>query len=329
MAEKFSKPTPSGFHSQFGWLLWTLVGLGLIWFFTGGTSSETAHQGAYLEPPRPLDSGRAYGTYYEGGDTQQNKTLNLPQAPGNLLRKADSLIGDLFTEVKEVKDIRITPLIGKKIYFGDTISAKAKNPDEEYLRLKVDQYTKNAQNISGLILRGTGLNTSIIIPKAVNLPVLGTSTPKTDVFLPPSGHVIVTSGRSLMGTSFRVNKCTGYFDQFQNYVPDLEKNCPYPIDELKAYGPHGENACAEFVEKIPRCKIFQGAPPKTLSNICVNFLAEKLNYNACITNHKNDKDFYSNEWRLFLNQSTELWRNNDEIIRLMDANDTVLDAVTY
>ncbi|MDO8579391.1 MAG: hypothetical protein Q7R72_00775 [bacterium] len=329
MAEKFSKPESPGFHSQFGWLLWGLVLLGFIWFFTGGTQSETAHEGAYLEPPQPLDGGRAYGTYYEGEDSKQTETLNLPRAPGNFLREVSLLIGDTFSGIKEVRDTRVTPLLGKKIYLGDTVEAKAKNPDEEYLRIEIDPYTKNAQNISGLVLRGTGFNTSIIIPKAINLPVLGTSPAKTDVIIPPGGHAIITSGRSPIGTSFRMNKCAGYLDQFQNYVPDLNRNCPYPSDELKAYGPYRETSCAEFVEKIPRCKIFQDAPAKTLSNICVDFLAEKLNYNACVADHKNDKDFYSNEWRLFLNQSNELWKNSDEIIRLMDAEGAVLDAVTY
>lgn len=331
MAEEFSKSKPEspGFHSQFGWLLWGLVLLGFIWFFTGGTQSETAHEGAYIKPLAPIDSGRAYGTYYEGEDAKQNETLNLPQAPGNFLREASFLIGDIFSEIKEVKDTRVTPLLGKKIYFGDTTKAKAKNPDGEYLRIEIDPYTKNAQNISGLVLRGAGFNTSILIPKAASLPILGTSSVKTDVILPPGGNAIVVSGRSPIGTSFRMNKCAGYLNQFQNYAPDLDRNCPYPADELKAYGPYREVACAEFIEKIPRCEVFQGAPPKTLSNTCVDFLAEKLNYNACVADHKNDKDFYSNEWRLFLNQPNELWKNNDEIIRLMDADGAVLDAVTY
>ncbi len=329
MAEKFSKPESSGFHSQFGWLLWGLVGLGLIWFFTGGTQSETAHEGAYIKPLAPIGSGRAYGTYYEGKGTERNETLNLSPAPGNFLRKTGSLIGDLFTQAKKSEEIHVTPILAKKIYFGDMAGAKVKNPDEEYLRIEIDPYTKNRQNISGLILRGTGFNTSILIPKALNLPVLGTSPSKTDAILPPGGHAIVTSGRSPIGASLRVNKCTGYLDQFQKYVPDLKTNCPYPADELKTYGPYGETTCSEFVQKIPRCQIYQGAPSKTLSNTCVNFLAEKLNYNACVANHKDDKDFYYNEWRLFLNQSSELWRDSDEIIRLMETPDTVLDAVTY
>lgn len=329
MTEKFSKPESPGFHSQFGWLLWGLVLLGFIWFFTGGTQSETAHEGAFLEPPRPLDGGRAYGTYYEGKDRKQDETLDLPQAPGNFLREVSLFIGDALTQAKEIRDTRVIPLLGKKIYFGDMTQAKAKNPDEEYIFIEIDPYTKNAENISGLILRGAGFNTSILIPKAVNLPISGTSPAKTDAILPPGGHAVITSGRSPIGTSFRVNKCTGYLNQFQKYVPDLDKNCPLPTDELKTYGPYGEATCSEFVEKIPRCAVFQGAPPKTLSNVCVDFLAEKLNYNACVADHKNDRDFYSNEWRLFLNQPDKLWKNSGEIIRLMNAEGAVLDAVTY
>ncbi len=318
-----------GLHSEFGWFIWGIVLLGVIWFFRGGTESPTAHGGAYIKPLAPVDSGRVYGTYYEGGAAGQNETLDLPQGPGNFLRKAGLFLDDALTEAKEIKDTRITPLLGKKIYFGDTTRAKSKNPDEEYVVIEADPYTKNATGISGLILRGAGLDTSIILPKAANLALTGTPPVKTDVLLPAGGRAIIVSGRSPIGTSFRVNKCSGYLGQFQKYVPDLDRNCPYPTDELKSYGPAKEAACAEFVERIPRCKIFQGAPPKALSNACVNFLAEKLNYNACAANHKNDQDFYSNEWRLFLNQPGELWRNESEIIRLMDVSNTVLDAVTY
>ncbi|MEK7163255.1 MAG: hypothetical protein AAB775_00900 [Patescibacteria group bacterium] len=318
-----------GFHGEFGWLIWGIVGLGVIWFFRGGTESPTAHGGAYIKPLAPVDSGRVYGTYYAGGDAGQNETLDLPRAPGNFLRKTGLFLGDAFTQVREVKDGRITSLLGKKIYFGDTAQAKAKNPDEEHIVVEADPYSKNVIGISGLVLRGAGLDTSILLPKAAELALTGTPPDKTDILLPPGGRAIIVSGRSPIGTSFRVNKCSGYLSQFQKYVPDLDRSCPYPTDELKLYGPAGEATCAEFVERIPRCKIFQGAPSKALSNACVNFLAEKLNYNACVANHKKDADFYSKEWRLFLNQQNELWRNENEIIRLMDAENTVLDAVTY
>lgn len=319
-----------GFHGEFAWFIYGLVLLGVIWFFTGGTRNQSAHEGAYIKPPAPLDSGRAYGTYYDGNGQGQSGTLNLSRAPGDFLLKFESFIGSMFSQTGQPEKIGAIPLPPtKNIFFGDITQAKAGDSDKEFISIEADPSSRNQNVISGLILRGSGLNTSIIVPQAVNMLVLRTTFTRADVSLPPSGHAIITSGRSPVGTSFRVNKCTGYLDQFQNYFPSLDKNCPYPSDELKSYGPNGEAVCAEFVAKIPRCQIYQGAPPKTLSNTCVNFLAEKLNYNACVADHKNDSDFYSNEWRLFENQPNELWKNNNEIIRLMDNRGTVLDTVNY
>ncbi|MEK7596593.1 MAG: hypothetical protein AAB450_00545, partial [Patescibacteria group bacterium] len=190
-----------GFHGEFGWLIWGIVGLGVIWFFRGGTESPTARGGAYIKPLAPVDSGRVYGTYYAGGDAGQNETLDLPRAPGNFLRKTGLFLGDAFTQVREVKDGRITSLLGKKIYFGDTAQAKAKNPDEEHIVVEADPYAKNVIGISGLVLRGAGLDTSILLPKAAELALTGTPPDKTDILLPPGGRAIIVSGRSPIGTS--------------------------------------------------------------------------------------------------------------------------------
>jgi hypothetical protein len=318
-----------GFHSEFAWFIYGMLILATVWFFMGGPNNETAHEGAYIEPPAPLDSGRVYGTYYEGGDINQPQTLNLPQGPGNFIRKADAIIESFLSQARQAQEVNVASFLTKKIYFEDFAKAKENNVDKEFLHIVGDDSIKGSERISGLVLRGSGLNKAIVIPKAVNLPVLGTTPEKVDVYLQPGGKAIITTGRSPIGSSFRVNKCMGYLQQFQNFYPDIANICPPPANEIKSFGPANDTICVEFVEKTPRCTIPQGAPPRDLTASCVNFLAEKLNYNACVANHKNDKDFYSKEWRLFLNQDSELWKNKNEIIRLTEANGTIIDSITY
>jgi len=84
------------FHGEFAWLIWGLIGLGVIWFFTGGTENPSAHNGAYIKPLAPIDSGRTYGKYYAGNESGTSEKLNLSQTPGNLLLKTESLISDFF-----------------------------------------------------------------------------------------------------------------------------------------------------------------------------------------------------------------------------------------
>ena len=75
------------FHNHFGWLFWGLIILGFVWFFTGGLLRDSSHEGLYLKPPAPLDSGQVYGKYYAGptGTSTQKEKLDIPQWPGNFV----------------------------------------------------------------------------------------------------------------------------------------------------------------------------------------------------------------------------------------------------
>ena len=86
------------FHKEFGWLFWGLIALGILWFFMGGPSKETARGGAYIKPPAPLDSGRVYGNYYEGTPSVQKQKLDLPEAPANLIRFIEAPIRKLLND---------------------------------------------------------------------------------------------------------------------------------------------------------------------------------------------------------------------------------------
>ena len=319
-----------GLHKEFGWLIWGLVGIALVWFFTGGTERPEAHEGQYIKPLAPLDTGEIYGRYYAGKEQAQTRTtLDLPQSPAAIIKKTESGIKSFLDQSEEAKQIHVTSLLAKKVSFDGIAGAKSSDPNKEYIRLLSSEHAKGSINVSGLLLGGNAFDSAAIIPKAVNFPLLGVTPAKTDVLLPPGGRALVTTGRSPVGMSIRVNMCSGYLDQFQDYTPGLEKNCPSAIDELKASGPYNDSACRDLAEKIPRCRIYQGSLPKNISRACVDFLAEKLNYNSCAIRHEKDKDFYKDEWRIFLDRESELWRNKDEIIRLIDAKQNTIDAVTY
>ncbi|HEY9481065.1 MAG TPA: hypothetical protein VIR98_02410 [Candidatus Paceibacterota bacterium] len=86
MADKKDKPKPEPLHKEFAWFIWPLVGLGILWFFMGGPSNPTAHQGQYIKPLAPIDTGEAYGKYYAGEPTAKKETVDLPEAPVTLIR---------------------------------------------------------------------------------------------------------------------------------------------------------------------------------------------------------------------------------------------------
>lgn len=329
MAEKpASKPKPASFHSEFGWFIWGLVGLAALWFFSGGPDRDISHKGAYLKPPAPLDSGIVYGNYY-AGSAKEKTPLKLPEAPGTFIRNTTEKVNGLFIQSKDLNPVESKSFLTKTLGFDGVVGMKNTKSQEEYVRLVTNDYAKNPVVISGLLLQGNGFDTNKIIPKAVNLLTLGVTALKEPVSLPPGSRALITSGRSPVGTSFRENMCTGYLDQFQTYTPNLYKDCPSALDELKRSGPYQESSCVAFVKTIPQCRIYQGKLPDTISSACSVFVTQKLNYNACALDHKTDSGFYKNDWRLFLDSESELWKNKGEIIRLIDERNNTVDAVTY
>ncbi len=314
---------------DFGWFIWGLIGIGVIWFLSGGLYNPSAHQGAYLRPPAPLDTGEVYGKYYEGNLDNDRSRLDLPRKPGEIIRKLTAGVEGYLEESKIAEDIHSTSLLSNSIYFDGIAGAKEDEAVDEYIRIVSSDRAERPVQISGLTLQGRVFGTAILIPQAAELAVIGESPRKANIVLPPGGRALITTARSPIGTSFRVNMCTGYLDQFQKYAPDLRKDCPSPEVELKDTELTGEKACVDFVKSLPKCRVYQGGFPQGLSSACKIFVAEKINYNSCVASHKRDESFYSDEWRIFLDRSREVWAEGNEIIMLIDQKGGIIDAIAY
>ncbi len=62
MEDKKLKSSPSG--SPLGdlkWVLFILVILWFVWFFTGGPQRYESKKGIYIKPADPVDTGEVYG----------------------------------------------------------------------------------------------------------------------------------------------------------------------------------------------------------------------------------------------------------------------------
>lgn len=327
MADK--KGGSGGLYAEFSWFIYGLLGLGALWFFSGGAEREIARAGIYLKPLAPIDSGQAYGAKYISESTNKQSTLKLPEAPADLVREAEEKVTNFLEEAQSISKIHGISLLSKTISLDGIAGAQITSPDREYVRLILPAEAQKSETLSGLILRSGALDISIEIPLGTVLPILGVTYHHEPIILNQGGRAIIATGRSPIGTSFRVNQCTGYLGQFQTYVPDLRKDCPHPIDELKLSGPYGESSCRDYVASIPRCTTARTNPPSTLSSACRAFIVEKLTYNSCVIRHQSDADFLTSEWRVFLGRTEELWKNKQEIIRLMNSKGETLDAITY
>jgi hypothetical protein len=125
--------------------------------------------------------------------------------------------------------------------------------------------------------------------------------------------------------------CTGYLDQFQKFTPDLRQECPEPLIELsQSKSPAAqEESCQDFVRTLPRCRVHKDSFPSTVSASCKAFVTQDLNYNSCAQRNEKSEGFLKNEWRLFLEKTSELWKNKQEVIKLFDTSSETVDAITY
>ena len=78
--------------------------------------------------------------------------------------------------------------------------------------------------------------------------------------------------------------------------------------------------------------IVSGPSPVNVSfeeNTCTNYLSQQNNYSKCFAIHSNDSNFLTGGWRIYLNRSVRLWKNNNETIELLDNSGQVVDSFSY
>jgi hypothetical protein len=298
----------------------------LIWVATGGPLHPIAFTGPKLAQPGVLGGG----TY-----------LQLPRAPYGVGGSNISLPGSSSGE--NTQNSSETPALGGSTFgplspyrnivrMSHYISgAGSADPGNEYIEISVAQNAGFPIDISGWALSSDVTGNIVSIPKGTEVPASGTINAAENIVLTPGTRAMLISGRSPIGASFRENKCIGYFSTFQKFSPPLPQNCPTPSDELSSLYGAGyirDVACIDYVNKLSRCQVAL-SPPVTVSGACQNFMVQYLNYNGCVTAHRNDSDFLGDTWRVYLGRTSPLWRANREVVKLLDINRKTVDAFSY
>ena len=284
-------------------LILFLIGLGFAWYYTGGLSRESS-KSPFIIPP-------IGGGISSGGVSKETVDVS-----GGGLSPSNDTSGSAGQLLRDI------------ITFGSVYGAKQTDPEKEYIEIRFSSKSVGKALLTGLKLKGTyGLD--LIIGDGVYLYWPGSTNTNEPIFLEPGGKAIITTGQSPIGYSFRVNKCTGYLEQFQDFNPRLPQDCLYPRDEDVPSGPSGlDDKCLDYIDRLPRCGIVKSIPAY-LSSQCQEYISAKINYKSCVDTHRNDTDFYKNEWRIFLGRSDELWKEKRETIQLLDKSGGLINAVSY
>lgn len=288
-------------------LVWFLGMIGLLaflWFVSGG--------------PGSAPSG---GSYIPAGGTKE-----IGQSLDGIEKEVKDIEGSLKAEADRRE---ASPYKGQVSFYGSWAGQETA-PAREYLAIKAAPGNKEKIAISGWKLESLLSGASDYIGKGAELPYSGIINSESAIFLGPGEIAYITTGRSPIGVSFKLNVCSGYFEQFQDFTPSLPRECPLIEDEPMPAAPNSlDDKCLDFIERLPRCEFMTSSPPLYLSSQCVEFIGENAGYNSCVDNHKGRKGFYKSEWRIFLKRDSELWKQKREVIRLTDQNGKTVDSVSY
>ncbi len=219
------------------------------------------------------------------------------------------------------------PLDYKDRVWISSISDRETFDERVYIDTNLD--TNEIVNITGWKLRSTVTGNEFVIGGAAIIPHVGVRD-QTPIIISRGARIIISDYTSPINTSFRLNKCTGFFSEGRNFEPALHNKCPAIIDDTTSNVPNLTDECLDYIDTLPRCEV-----PKerdfweTLGASCKNYLLRNVNYESCVTAHKNDSDFFETEWRIYPAQPKILWRDRHEKIQLIDRYGRVVDTVEY
>jgi hypothetical protein len=204
-------------------------------------------------------------------------------------------------------------------------SAFRNDPNEEYIEIFAKTSNKEKILITGWTLENTR-GERFKIGSAPFIPRPGQLVGEQAIFLEPGARAHIITGESPIGTSFQTNLCTGYFSQFDKFEPSLREDCPAPYEEPGAQ--NFEDVCLDYFERLPRCEqIFEN--PINIPSRCRSFVNERINYATCVDNHRNENDFFKNEWFIYLKRSNAIWKERRETIILKDLEGKIVDSFSY
>jgi hypothetical protein len=307
-----------GSASGLGFLLFLIFGLILIWFLSGAAKNADLRS-IFLSPPPPLGAGDSIGlpTVDQSGAAYSSETDTITGE-----------IGEVRRELESVRALPISPYSEKVSIISH--SGGSNSAESEYVTIAAHVSGTEAISISDWRLESAVTKRSAYLRQGVELYLPGAGASQTNIILRPGDEATISTGRSTIGYSFKLNRCSGYLSQFQDFSPSLPLTCPYADSEARnaQSGVYNDNACMSAVSQIGQCRI-EPAPSSSLSSACRSFISSTLTYQGCVNVHRADSNFDLNEWRVYLGYTESLWRDQREVLVLLDAQGKVVDTYSY
>ncbi|MBI1838997.1 MAG: hypothetical protein HYR95_01705 [Candidatus Colwellbacteria bacterium] len=149
-----------------------------------------------------------------------------------------------------------------------------------------------------------------------------------DIILKGNNYLYLYSNESAIKRNFRLNKCTGYLENLYDFNPALPKSCPTIPRSESTYL---SGSCQSYIFSLGNCQlpdanIYNSFPGTDAGNACREFL-NTISFDACFNRHKNDPDFLSAEWRLWVNDN--ILDSQHDRLWIFDKKGLLVDEYIY
>lgn len=193
--------------------------------------------------------------------------------------------------------------------------------------LRTDYALENTVDVTGWKIKGNR-GAEVSVPRAIADYGIQGSPQVSDILLKKGEYLVVYSGKSANNQNFRLNKCIGYLNNSYTFSPALPNSCP-SVDRTTMVSFSGK--CQSFIYSLGTCREPSSNEKNqfTLSEDagCGAFL-NSLNYGGCYSAYRYQLDFFSTEWRAWINQQFSFDKEHDRIL-LYDRSGLLVDEYTY
>lgn len=319
-------------------ILLLFTALWLFWFYTGGPQRFEERQKPFLTTPATIGADE-YGVYRDpkskqygsipsikigslvdnSTTTSDNKIVEDEDGEGSIMTTSETDTTSIGGNLADTKYQGRDPYTGE-LYnstysgLGDNKIESSKEELSAYRSLEkpIIRLTKSQVKTSDLLPQ---INKSYI---KIDFSSLNKSALKVtglsirDMF----GKSSLILGASNLPYQGRINEESNVIIEPDSVVYIIEGHSPIGVS-------FRINKCIDHLAR------YQNFYPPLLFDVDGEQALLGDTYNNCIDSHKDDLDFYSNDWRIYLKDKAKIWSDTGGLIRLMDRRGRSLASMFY
>lgn len=189
----------------------------------------------------------------------------------------------------------------------------------EQINLRASYFTGEL-NISGWRIKSVKRG-EILIGKGINL--LQYDSAISDVRIVSGETIEIIAGTSPVVNNFRINSCFGGLSSVYNLGYSFSCPAIKPVDFS-----YFDSSCQDLILRSDSCRAPSDNILNKQSSNCRIWFEKNVNYNTCVANHQNDRDFYKG-WKIYTGNNNQIFDPLHDKIELRDQAGLLIDSYEY